>query len=88
MEELPNIQENKWDDSHRPWPLPNLPWGMKQTWSDLLFAHYPVKYEVLRKLVPESAEVDTYEGVSLGWGCPFSYVRCEVSRVAANSRYR
>lgn len=62
MEEQLLMNKNKWDDSHRPWPLPNLPWGMKQTWSDLLFAHYPIKYEVLRNLIPEELELDSFEG--------------------------
>jgi len=52
-----------WDASHRPWPLPNLPWVMKQTWNDLLFAHFPVKFDVLRKLVPEVLPLDTYDGM-------------------------
>ncbi|WP_350461845.1 DUF2071 domain-containing protein [Solibacillus sp.] len=54
---------NQWDDSHRPWALPNLPWTMKQIWSDLLFAHYPIKFEVLRKLVPEALPLDSYNGM-------------------------
>lgn len=72
MVELLNIQENKWDDSHRPWPLPNYPWGMKQTWGDLLFAHYPIQYDVLRKLVPEGLELDSYDGVCWIGVVPFS----------------
>lgn len=71
MVELLNTHENKWDASHRPWPLPNLPWGMKQTWSDLLFAHFPIKYEVLRKLVPGALELDSYEGVCWVGVVPF-----------------
>ena len=56
-------QINQWDESHRPWALPNLPWTMKQTWSDLLFAHYPIKFEILRKLVPDVLPLDTYNGM-------------------------
>lgn len=62
MGEHIKTNEKKWDDSHRPWALPNLPWTMKQIWSDLLFAHYPIKYEVLRKLVPEALHLDSYNG--------------------------
>ncbi|RHW40204.1 DUF2071 domain-containing protein [Lysinibacillus yapensis] len=36
---------------------------MKQTWNDILFAHYPVKKEILEKLVPEQLPLDTYDGV-------------------------
>ena len=63
MEKPLKAKKNQWDDSHRPWALPNLPWTMKQTWSDLLFAHYPIKFEVLRKLVPEALHLDSYNGV-------------------------
>ncbi|WP_407271616.1 YqjF family protein [Radiobacillus sp. PE A8.2] len=51
-----------WAASHRPWSLPKLPWVMKQTWNDLLFAHYPVEYSVLRKLVPDRLPLDDYNG--------------------------
>ncbi|MBM7609773.1 uncharacterized protein YqjF (DUF2071 family) [Lysinibacillus composti] len=63
MGELLKEKKDPWDDSHRPWALPNLPWTMKQIWSDLLFAHYPIKYEVLRKLVPEALHLDSYNGM-------------------------
>ncbi len=35
---------------------------MAQTWSDLLFAHWPVPAEQLRPLVPQALELDLYEG--------------------------
>ena len=63
MGELLKVKKDPWDDSHRPWALPNLPWTMKQIWSDLLFAHYPIKFEVLRKLVPEALHLDSYNGM-------------------------
>lgn len=47
---------------HRPWPLPNQPWVMRQTWHDLLFMHWPVPIETLRVLVPDSLTVETFEG--------------------------
>ena len=30
------------DTDRRPWPMPDRPWVMTQTWNDLLFAHWPV----------------------------------------------
>ncbi len=65
MDERIKSEHDKWDDTHRLWPLPPLPWIMKQTWNDLLFAHYPIKLEVLRKLVPEVLPLDSFN--SLGW---------------------
>ena len=53
------------NDGHRLWPLPRLPWVMKQTWNDLLFAHYPIKLGKLRRLVPDALPLDSFDGV--GW---------------------
>jgi uncharacterized protein YqjF (DUF2071 family) len=39
---------------HRPWPLPEGSWLQGQTWCDLLFAHWRVPVEQLRRLVPPS----------------------------------
>lgn len=47
---------------HRPWPVPQSPWIMKQTWLDLLFAHWPARSEMLRELIPQGIELDTYDG--------------------------
>lgn len=34
---------------------------MQQTWNDLLFAHWPVPPEVMRKLIPSTLELDTFD---------------------------
>lgn len=47
--------------AHRPWPLPTGPWIMKQTWHDLLFAHWPLPRGALRPLVPAQLELDTFD---------------------------
>jgi uncharacterized protein YqjF (DUF2071 family) len=47
--------------AHRPWPLPARPWVMKQTWHDLLFAHWPVPAAAMRELVPEQLTLDTFD---------------------------
>jgi uncharacterized protein YqjF (DUF2071 family) len=51
--------------AHRPWPLPRGPWIMTQTWHNLLLAHWPVPYDVLREVVPRQLEIDTRDG--MGW---------------------
>ena len=56
---------------HRPYPLPNTPWAMTQTWSDLLFAHWPVSPTSLRELVPNSLEIDVCEGTAWIGVVPF-----------------
>ncbi|HWK22969.1 MAG TPA: DUF2071 domain-containing protein [Ureibacillus sp.] len=43
----------------------DLPWIMKQTWNDVLFAHYPIQRKVLEKLVPRELTLDTFNDT--GW---------------------
>jgi uncharacterized protein YqjF (DUF2071 family) len=50
------------ETEHRPWPLPERPWFMGQSWLDLLFAHWRVPEEALRAVIPEQLPIDTYEG--------------------------
>lgn len=75
------LDESGWDDSHRQWSLPNLPWVMQQTWNDLLFAHYPIKIEKLRSLVPDSLTIDTFDGVGWVGIVPFHITKCRVKGV-------
>jgi uncharacterized protein len=56
---------------HRPWPLPERPWLMGQTWYDLLFAHWPVAPEALRAHVPAPLELDVREGLAWIGVTPF-----------------
>ncbi len=53
------------DTGHRPWPLPDGPWVMGQTWDELLFVHYRVPFEALRPLVPKGLELQEHSGS--GW---------------------
>jgi uncharacterized protein YqjF (DUF2071 family) len=50
---------------------------MSMTWHDLLFAHWPVAVEKLRKLIPGSLQVDTFDGEAWIGLVPFgmSHVR-------------
>ncbi|HXI56342.1 MAG TPA: DUF2071 domain-containing protein [Polyangia bacterium] len=56
---------------HRPWPLPTGPWVGRQTWHDLLFAHWPVPAARLRPLVPPSLEIQEHSGTSWVGLVPF-----------------
>jgi uncharacterized protein YqjF (DUF2071 family) len=47
---------------HRPWPLPSAPWVMRQSWHDLLFAHWPVSADALRRHIPPALEIDRFHG--------------------------
>lgn len=57
--------------SHRPWPIPETPWTWRQSWIDLLFAHWELPVETVRSLVPSSLEVDTFEGRTYVGVVPF-----------------
>jgi hypothetical protein len=53
------------DHGHRPWPVPESPWVMTQTWHELLFAHWRVDPQKLRAIVPKVFPLDTFDGD--GW---------------------
>jgi len=43
-------------------PLPRGWWAMYQRWNDLLFAHWPVPAEDLRRRLPPGLELDLFDG--------------------------
>jgi uncharacterized protein len=47
--------------SHRPWPLPDSPWVQGQTWRNLLFAHWRVPEERLRRVMPPQLPLHLYD---------------------------
>lgn len=47
---------------HRPWPIPGGPWRMGQTWRHLLFAHWPIDAELLRRHVHPALPIDEFDG--------------------------
>jgi uncharacterized protein len=49
---------------HRPWPMPDAPWVMTQTWHDLLFAHWPIDPARLRSKVPRRFELDQFDSTA------------------------
>ncbi|MBX7187010.1 MAG: DUF2071 domain-containing protein [Vicinamibacteria bacterium] len=49
---------------HRPWPIPKAPWTWRQSWRDLLFAHWPIDAGALRPLVPESLKIQEFDGAA------------------------
>ncbi len=50
------------ETAHRPWPLPEAAWTWRQTWCDLLFAHWPVPAEALAPLLPPGLKLQTFDG--------------------------
>jgi len=49
------------ETSHRPWPLSKSSWALAMVWHDLLFAHWPVRADALRPLIPPALEIDTFD---------------------------
>lgn len=50
------------ETAHRPWPVPDGPWALTMTWTDLLFAHWPLAPEDVRPLVPACLDLDLLDG--------------------------
>ena len=50
---------------HRPYPPPDAPFLMTMSWHDLLVAHWPVRAEDLRRVVPATLELELWQGE--GW---------------------
>jgi uncharacterized protein YqjF (DUF2071 family) len=56
---------------HRPWPIPGQQWTWRQSWRDLLFAHWPVAVSELRPFVPPNLEIQEFDGTSWIGVVPF-----------------
>jgi uncharacterized protein len=48
-------------DDHRPWPVPPTAWAMAQTWTDVLFLHWPAAPAIVKRLLPRGLRLDTIE---------------------------
>ena len=59
MSDFPSSIVN--DVAHRPWPPPDGPWVMTQSWHDLLFAHWPVAVDHIRGMIPPGLELELYD---------------------------
>ena len=57
--------------NHRPWSLPPGPWFMAQTWRSLLFAHWRVPAEAVRRVVPPQLELQVRDGAAWIGVTPF-----------------
>lgn len=56
---------------HRPIPLAQGPWAMLQRWHDLLFAHWALPPEQVRRVVPSQLELDLFQGQAYVAVAPF-----------------
>jgi len=60
--------------AHRPYPLPDAPWIMQQTWVDLLFAHWRAPASELRRRIPAELELEEFDGSAWLGIAPFEVV--------------
>jgi uncharacterized protein YqjF (DUF2071 family) len=58
--------------SHRPYGLPDGPWQYYQEWNEVLFLHWAIPLESLRKFVPKELDIDTFNGKAYISLVPFS----------------
>lgn len=56
---------------NRPWLIPSSPWVMVQKWHDLLFMHWRVDPDQIRRLIPSGTELDTFDGSAWVGVVPF-----------------
>jgi uncharacterized protein YqjF (DUF2071 family) len=61
-ETTPDWQRIARQEDHRQWAPPVRPWLIRQTWRQLLFAHWPVTPAALRSLIPAQLDLDTFGG--------------------------
>ena len=54
----PSLQQT----AHRPWPMPAMPWRLRQRWTKLLFAHWPMPPGEIQRRLPAGLHVDTHDG--------------------------
>lgn len=49
-------------DAYRPYPAPTTPYVMHQAWHNLLFMHWRVPTDLLRRAAPPALPLDTFNG--------------------------
>ena len=50
--------------NHRPWDLPQEKWQWRQSWYDLAFLHFRAEAKELREYIPNSLEIEQYDGTA------------------------
>lgn len=62
-------------------PFQKPGWIMTQTWEHLLFIHWAVSPDVLRSLIPNELEIDTYDGMAWIGILPFLLTGVRIRRM-------
>jgi uncharacterized protein YqjF (DUF2071 family) len=69
------------ETAHRPYPPPETPWSLRQTWYHLLFAHWRADPRKLAALLPAPLELDLFDGEAWVGVVPFGMQRVAPRRV-------
>ncbi len=56
------IEEILSKTSHRPWNLPKESWKYYQEWNEVIFLHWQIDFEILRKIVHPDLEIELFDG--------------------------
>lgn len=72
MKNKPNIT---WTNEGRPFPYPEGWWSGYQEWHDVIYLHWKIDAEILRKVIPEELEIDLFDGMAWVSVVPFSVRR-------------
>lgn len=56
------MHEEFLETRQRPFPIPDGPWLVTQTWNNLLFSHWPIPSKIIKEHLPSSLEVDLFDG--------------------------
>jgi uncharacterized protein len=59
------------ETDHRPWPLREGQWLQGQSWTDLMFAHWPVEPAALRAVLPPQLPLDLWDDTAWFGVTPF-----------------
>lgn len=59
---MSEIQQILSKTAHRPFEMPKGNWVYYQEWNRVIFLHWEVPYDVLRKLVPADLDLDNFDG--------------------------
>ncbi len=72
--------------AHRPYPHPTTPWRLRQSWHNLLFAHWPIPPAQLAPLLPPTLTPDLHAGQAWLGVVPFTMrdVRTRLPILQAN----
>ncbi len=72
---MPEDQTPFLETAHRPWPKPDKVWRLRQRWSRLLFAHWPMPAQVIQAKLPPGLRVDTLDNTAWLGVVPFTMDR-------------